>query len=70
PEFARFVFQAALAKIHTPWGAAWAWLLLALLLGLGGWALQRRSPGWQAFAGAVLSTIVVDALFWLGAMMA
>lgn len=70
PEFARFVFQAALAKIHTPWGVAWGGLLLALLLGLGGWALQKKSAPWQAFAGAVLSTIVVDALFWLGAIMA
>jgi hypothetical protein len=70
PEFVRFVFQAALAKIHTPWGVAWGGLLLALLLAVGGWALQRKSAPWQAFAGAVLSTIVVDALFWLGAIMA
>lgn len=70
PEFARFVFQAALAKIHTPWGLAWGALLVLFLLTVGAWALQKKSPGWQAFGGAVLSTIVVDAFFWLGAMVA
>jgi hypothetical protein len=63
------VFQAALASMETPWGIGWAMVLVILLVGLGGWAWQKTAAPWQAFAGAVLSTILVDGLFWVAAMM-
>ena len=70
PEFVPYVFQAALTKIHTLWGIGWGTVLVAMLIGLGGWALKQKTAPWQAFAGAILSTILVDGLFWLAAIMA
>ncbi len=70
PELAIPIFQSAIALVNTPWGCGWAAVLGILLLGVG--SLPLRSPGlkWWAFGGAVLSTIVVDSLFWLAALAA
>jgi hypothetical protein len=70
PEVVPQVLHEALTTIQTPWGIAWAMALVALLIGLGGWALKQKASPWQAFAGAILSTILVDGLFWVAAIMA
>jgi uncharacterized membrane protein YeaQ/YmgE (transglycosylase-associated protein family) len=71
------IFHSALVRVNSPLGASLA-LLLALLLLVVGLAPLRFSstgdrskslPAW-AFSGAVLSTILVDALFWIAAMSA
>ncbi|MGL5034763.1 MAG: DUF3120 domain-containing protein, partial [Microcystaceae cyanobacterium] len=52
------------------WGIGWAIILVSLLFGLGAWGLQKKQTHWWAFSGAVLSTILVDSLFWLVALLA
>jgi len=76
PELAMPIFQTAIAKVQTPWGIAWAVVLGAVLL-LAGliplWttgANPWRSLHRWAFSGAVLSTILVDTLFWFAALAA
>ncbi|MFM7794933.1 MAG: DUF3120 domain-containing protein, partial [Microcystis panniformis] len=64
------IFHNALAQIETPWGIAWAIVLLNLLLAIGIYPLQKRVCHWWAFSGAVLSTILVDGLFWITASLA
>jgi hypothetical protein len=64
------VFQGALAKMYMPWGMAWAAMLAASLLFVGLWAIKQRSAQWMAFGGAVLSTLLVDGLFWVAAALA
>lgn len=64
------IFQSALARIQTPWGISWAIVLVNILLAVGIYPLGKRvSYGW-AFSGAVLSTILVDGLFWITASLA
>jgi len=70
PEFVRPVFQEAIAQIYTPWGACWAGVLVMLLLLLGLLPLRSKQIQWWAFSGAVLSTLVVDGLFWVAAVCA
>lgn len=70
PSEASFVFQSAIAQVSTPWGTSWAMVLLGVLLGVGLVPLRSRQLHWWAFGGAVLSTILVDGLFWLAATMA
>jgi hypothetical protein len=67
PSQAGAVFELALAKMYMPWGMAWTAILLTSLLFFGLWGLTRRSAQWMAFSGAVLSTILVDGLFWVAA---
>lgn len=67
---ARPIFQSAIAQIHTPWGIAWAIILASLLLALGLFPLASQKLHWWAFSGAVLSTILVDGLFWAAACLA
>lgn len=67
PIMAAPILHQALAQIETPWGISWAIVLVNLLLGVSMWALQKQTLAWWAFAGAVLSTIVVDGLFWVAA---
>jgi len=64
------IFHQAIAQIQNPWGFGWAVALISLLLGLGAWALSKKALGWQAFGGAILSTILVDSLFGLVALFA
>lgn len=64
------IFQSALAQIQTPWGLSWATTLAVLLLTVGLVPLFSRQLHWWTFSGAVLSTILVDSLFWLAAIAA
>lgn len=63
----RPIFQGAIALIQTPWGMGWAATLVILLLVIGLVPLRSHQLHWWAFSGAVLSTILVDGLFWLAA---
>ncbi|MFY7934511.1 MAG: DUF3120 domain-containing protein [Microcystis aeruginosa] len=70
PNLVAPIFDNALAQIETPWGISWAIVLLNLLLAIGIYPLQKRVCHWWAFSGAVLSTILVDGLFWITASLA
>lgn len=59
------ILAGAIAQVQTPWGISCAIWLLAVLFTIGLWALQQQKLHWWAFGGAVLSTILVDGLFWL-----
>jgi len=65
PELAMPVLQSAIAQIQTPWGISWAVVLSVILLVAGILPLGTRQLHWWAFSGAVLSTILVDSLFWI-----
>jgi hypothetical protein len=67
PDLAMPILQQAVIQVETPWGISWAVVLANLLLGVSLWAMQKNELHWWAFAGAVLCTILVDGLFWLGA---
>lgn len=62
------ILHAALAQMHTPFGLVWAIALAGLLLGLGLWGSAAIDGAKKAFGGAVLSTLLVDGLFWLAAI--
>lgn len=70
PALATPIFQSAIAQVQTPWGITLALVLLATLLSVGIWSLAKGQLHWWAFSGAVLSTILVDTLFWVAASMA
>lgn len=70
PELAKPIFQNALAQVQTPWGISWVIALMGTLLIVGLWGLGKKQLGWWAFSGAVLSTILVDSLFWVAATFA
>ncbi len=67
PELAAPILQSALAQVQTPWGQAWALVLAVVLLTVGILPLRYQQLHWWAFSGAVLSTILVDSLFWIAA---
>ena len=67
PELAIQILQDATTHVNSPWGIAWAIVLLSLLLGVGTLPWRSGQLHWWAFSGAVLSTILVDGLFWLAA---
>jgi len=69
-ELASSILHVALGQIYTPWGLTCAISLAMLLLAVSVFALQGRKPHWWAFSGAVVSTILVDGLFWLVAAFA
>lgn len=69
-EMVRPIFQSAIAQMQTPWGVSWAVMLALVLLGVSLSPLHSRQGCWWAFSGAVLSTILVDSLFWLAAIFA
>lgn len=64
------ILQQAVLQVETPWGISWAVVLANFLLGVSLWSMQKSQLHWWAFAGAVLCTILVDALFWLSAALA
>lgn len=64
------VLQAALLQLENPIAITRATILLGVLVCVGGWSLKSNKTRWWAFAGAVLSTILVDALFLLAATLA
>ncbi len=70
PALATPIFQSALAQVQTPWGISWAIVLVSTLLAVGLWSLTKGQLYWWAFSGAVLSTILVDSLFWVAASLA
>ncbi|MEO1005654.1 MAG: DUF3120 domain-containing protein, partial [Cyanobacteria bacterium J06638_38] len=51
-------------------GISWAIVLVNILLAVSWWSLKKTELHWWAFAGAVLSTILVDSLFWIAAYFA
>lgn len=65
PALVKPILQSAIAIVQTPWGISWAIVLANLLLAIGLWSLQRQQSHWWGFSGAVLSTILVDSLFWV-----
>lgn len=67
PEQASTIFQGAIAQIQTPWGCGWAIFLASLLLAASLLPMRSRQLSWWALSGAVLSTILVDSLFWVAA---
>lgn len=69
-EFARPVFQSAIAQIQTPWGVSWAIILASFLLVVSLLPLRSQKLHWWAFSGAVFSSILVDGLFWVAASLA
>lgn len=57
------VLQGAVTQLHT-WGAAvWATVLIVSLTAIGLRSLRQPSLTAWAFSGALLSTLLVDALF-------
>lgn len=64
------ILQSAVAQVQTPWGQAWALILAIVLLTVGILPLREKQRHWYAFSGAVLSTILVDCLFFLAAVLA
>ncbi len=67
------ILQSALQQMQTPWGVGWA-LALVLVLCVSGLlplvsaAFRQGVPQalhWWTFSGAVLSTLLVDGLFWV-----
>ncbi|MEO0458784.1 MAG: DUF3120 domain-containing protein [Cyanobacteria bacterium P01_A01_bin.114] len=64
------VLQAALSHIQNPLAIFRAGILLIVLIVLGTLPMASPKAHWWAFSGAVLSTIVVDALFLVASMLA
>jgi hypothetical protein len=65
PELAIKVLHDATAQVNTAWGIGWAIVLLGVLFSVGTLPWRSVQLHWWAFSGAVLSTILVDGLFWL-----
>jgi Protein of unknown function (DUF3120) len=67
------ILQTALHQIQNSTGAFWATILIGTLCVSGFLPLvrsevrqgSRQSFGWWVFMGAVLSTLIVDGLFWV-----
>jgi hypothetical protein len=70
PEAVAPILQKALLQVQTPGGEAWALILGSVLLIVGILPLSTGKHHWYAFSGAVLSTILVDSLFLLAAILA
>lgn len=67
PDAVSGIFKSALVQMQTPWGFSWAVVFVCFLIGISLFALQKNELHWWAFGGAVLSTLVVDSLFWIAA---
>ncbi|MBF2051715.1 MAG: DUF3120 domain-containing protein [Elainella sp. C42_A2020_010] len=67
PSLASTVLRSAVSQVQTPWGIGCAVGLIGVLLVVGLVPLRSPQLHWWAFGGAVLSTLLVDGLFWLGA---
>ncbi|HEY9763559.1 MAG TPA: DUF3120 domain-containing protein [Trichocoleus sp.] len=71
PEFIPVVLRAAASSLQTEVAGGRALLLVVFLLVVGVVPLlSSRQLAWWAFGGAVLSTLVVDGLFFLSASLA
>lgn len=70
PAQAGVVLRAACEALQNPEAVMKGMVLLGLLILLGTLPLTQTKAHWWAFSGAVLSTILVDALFLLSAVLA
>ena len=70
PDQAGTILHSALLRMETYQGVGSAIVLLSLLIMLGTIPLRSHSVRWWAFSGAVLSTILVDSLFFVAAIFA
>jgi Protein of unknown function (DUF3120) len=68
PEQMQPIFQDALLQIQTFEGEGWATALIITLLIVGGFPMRSPQLHHWVFAGAVLSTLLVDGLFWVVAV--
>ncbi len=64
PESISILLREAVAQMETPWGLGCAATLVTLLLLIGCIPLKINSPVTWVFSGAVLSTLLVDGIFW------
>jgi len=69
PEDAGSILHGALLRMETYEGVGYAIVLLTLLIMLGTIPMRSRSTRWWAFSGAILSTILVDSLFLVAAIL-
>ncbi len=70
PAAAGSVLNAALIHIENPIAAVRALILLTALVVMGILSIRSTKVHWWAFSGAILSTILVDALFLAAAIFA
>lgn len=70
PALYKPIFQDALVQMQTPSSIVCAVVIVTILAGMGIFGLKKRTLPWFAFSGAVLSTLLVDGLFWVAATMA
>ncbi len=70
PDEAGQILHSALLRMETYEGVGYAIVLLALLIMLGTIPMRSSSTKWWAFSGAILSTILVDSLFFVAAIFA
>jgi hypothetical protein len=70
PSEAGAILHRALLRMETYQGVGCAIVLLSLLIMLGTIPMRSPSAHWWAFSGAVLSTILVDSLFFIAAIFA
>lgn len=68
PSLVPMVLRQAVTTLQEPVAISRALLLAIGLLVVGLIPLQSRQPCWWAFGGAVLSTLIVDALFLVSAL--
>lgn len=69
PSEARSILHQALLTMQTPLGYTCVVLLVGILLAVGCAPLKLGRLHWYAFSGAVLSTLLVDGLFWVAAVL-
>lgn len=70
PAEAGSILHRALLRMGTYEGVGYAIVLLTLLVMLGTIPMRSPSARWWAFSGAILSTILVDSLFFVAAIFA
>ena len=69
PAEASQILHGALLRMETYEGVGYAIVLLTLLVMLGTIPMRSQSTKWWAFSGAILSTILVDSLFFVAAVL-
>jgi Protein of unknown function (DUF3120) len=69
PADAGKILHGALLRMETYEGVGCAIVLLTLLVMLGTIPMRSQSTKWWAFSGAILSTILVDSLFFVAAVL-
>lgn len=70
PTYVGPILQDALLQIENPVAVIRAMILLGMLVFVGAVSMTFNKTHWWAFSGAVLSTILVDALFLVAATLA